>query len=56
LKLKCVFQRTSIKDYVDHKSKYKKEIDCGEKMVGEGRVARPRRKTIRSYHILVKPF
>jgi hypothetical protein len=38
-------QRTGIRAPADHKSKYKQEIDCGEKKVGEGRVARPGRKT-----------
>jgi hypothetical protein len=41
---------------MDHKRKYKQEIDFGEKKVGEGKVERPRRKTKGNYHILVKPF
>jgi len=34
---------------MDHRSKYKQEIDYREKMVGEGRVERPGKKTRRSY-------
>jgi len=41
---------------MDHKSKYEQEIDCGKKKFGGGRVARPRRKKKRNYHISVRPF
>jgi hypothetical protein len=36
--------------------KYKQEVNYGEKMVGNDRVARPEKKTGRSYQIPVKPF
>jgi hypothetical protein len=49
-------QRTGIGAPVDHKRKYKQEVSCGEKMVGDDRVARPGKKTGRSYQISVKPF
>jgi hypothetical protein len=49
-------QRTGIRAPADHKSKYKQEIDCGEKKVGRGRVARPGRKKKGNYQISVKPF
>jgi hypothetical protein len=40
-------ERTGIKAPANHKSKYKKEINCGEKKVGRCRAIRPRRKTKR---------
>jgi hypothetical protein len=42
-------QRTGIRALVNHKSKYKQEINCGEKKVGGVRVARPGRKTKGNY-------
>jgi hypothetical protein len=49
-------QRTGIRAPTDHKSKYKQEIDFGEKNVGRGRVERPGRKTKRKLSNFGKAF
>jgi hypothetical protein len=50
------FQRNGIRAPTNHKSKYKKEINCGEKKVGGCRASIPRRKKKGNYRVSVRPF